>query len=104
MIGNSQDVCSGSVPAQLVNIVLPTGYTGTIEYKWQLSTTGSGSGFMDIAGSNAAFYAPGALTVNTWFKRLARVNCMSGWADAVESNVIAITVEPRPGGVMIKHN
>ncbi len=47
----------------------------------------------DIASNNAATYISGALTVNTWFRRLPRVSCSSNWSGAVESNVIMVTVK-----------
>jgi len=68
------------------------GHTGNLDYKWQSSTESATSGFSDIANSNAAGYQPGTLTDTTWFKRLARVDCMPDWTGAAESNVIKITV------------
>jgi hypothetical protein len=75
---------------------LPTGHTGTLEYKWQLSTTNASTGFSDIAPSDASSYSPEAISATTWYKRLARVNCMSDWTAAAASNVIQITVKPIP--------
>ncbi len=75
-ISNDQSGCGSYTPAILNNIALPTGQTGTLEYKWQQSIVSSSSGFTDIAGSNSASFNPAAITQTTWFKRLARVNCM----------------------------
>ena len=95
-IGTSQSICQG-VTAALTTTSLPAGQLGTLEYKWQYSTTDASSGFADITSSNAATYTSGALTVNTWFKRLARVSCSSDWSGAGVSNVILVTVKTDPG-------
>ncbi|MBU1579298.1 MAG: choice-of-anchor D domain-containing protein, partial [Bacteroidetes bacterium] len=91
-IGIAQTICSGATPLTINNITLPSGEVGTLEYKWQSSTTSAAAGFTDIAASNSESYAPGALTTTTWYKRLAIVDCSTDWTGAVESNVIAITV------------
>ena len=91
-IAAAQTVCSGGTPSPFTSTASPSGETGIIEYKWQLSVTGSSSGFSDIASSNSATYAPGALSVNTWYKRVARVTCKADWTGAAESNVLAVTM------------
>jgi hypothetical protein len=91
-IAADQTICSGFAPAAFTSSVAPSGHTGTLEYKWQLSTTSSSSGFADIASSNAATLTPGTLSATTWYKRLARVDCMADWTGAVASNVLQITV------------
>jgi Secretion system C-terminal sorting domain/Fibronectin type III domain len=79
-------------PAAFTSTTAATGETGTLEYKWQSSTTDSTSGFSDIASSNSATYDPGALSQTTWFRRLARVSCEAGWTGAMQSNVLKVTV------------
>ena len=79
-------------PAAFTSTVAASGHSGTLEYKWQSSITSNSAGFADIASSNADTYDEGALTVTTWFKRLARVACSADWTGAVESNVIEVTV------------
>ena len=91
-IATDQTICSNTVPAAFTSTADPSGHSGTLEYKWQESTTSASSGFADIANSNSATYAPSALTVDTWYKRLARVDCETDWTDAVESNVVAIII------------
>ena len=91
-IGNGQGSCGSFDPAAITSSVLPTGHTGTLEYKWQQSTTSSITGFTDISTSNATTYDPPVLTQTTWYKRLARVNCKSDWSGAAESNVVEITI------------
>jgi hypothetical protein len=95
-IAADQAGCYPFSPNEITSSVLPSGHVGTLEYKWQSSTTSSSTGFSDIAASNAATYDPGSLIVDTWYKRLARVNCMSDWTDAAESNVVKMTVYDLP--------
>lgn len=78
--------------ATLTSTALPTGEIGNLEYKWQYSTTSSSTGFSDLSSSNSISYTTTALNVDTWFKRLARVDCSSDWNSAAESNVIGVTV------------
>ncbi len=92
VIAEAQTICYNAVPAEITNSTVPTGFSGTLEYKWQKSTTNSTDEFSDIESTNAASYSPDTLTQTTWYKRLARVNCEEDWANAVESNVIQITV------------
>ncbi|MCX6249953.1 MAG: hypothetical protein NTX61_04290 [Bacteroidetes bacterium] len=93
-IGNDQSGCGSYLPTPLNNLQTPSGFFGNLEYKWRLSTTSNTTGFSDIAASNSSSYNPGLITQTTWFKRVARVDCMSDWNGAVESNVIEITVIP----------
>ncbi|MFY7878709.1 MAG: beta strand repeat-containing protein, partial [Lacibacter sp.] len=95
-IAAAQTICNGATPAAFTSSALPTGHTGTLEYKWQSSTTSSSSGFSDIGSSNSTTYAPGALTVTTWFKRLSKVTCSGTWDVAAESNVLQVTVQSVP--------
>ena len=91
-IGGDQAVCIGETPTVLTNVTRPSGYQGTLLYKWQSSTTSSASGFSDVSpAATDSVYSPGALSTTTWFKRLSHVSCVSGWMGAQESNVIQIT-------------
>ena len=91
-IGNSQSGCGSFFPAPLVSITLPLVYSGTLEYKWQQSITSSISGFSDITGSNFPDYSPGPLTQTTWYRRLARVDCMNNWIGAAITEALEMTV------------
>jgi len=93
-VAADQTICTSTAPAAFTSTALPSGHTGTLEYKWQVSTTSSSAGFSDIASSNSATYAPGTLSASTWYKRLARVTCATDWTGAVASNVLAVTVNP----------
>ena len=91
-IGTAQAICSGFAPAAFTSSAAASGNTGKLEYKWQVSTTSASAGFSDIASSNSAIYAPGTLFVNSWYKRLARVDCMTDWTGAAESNAVKVTI------------
>jgi len=79
-------------PAAFTSTTGASGQTGTIEYKWQSSTTSGITGFGELSSSNSDTYDSGALSVTTWFKRLARVGCMSNWSAAMESNVLKVNI------------
>ena len=97
-IAADQTGCNPFNPAVITSSAAPTGYSGTLEYKWQKSTVSSSAGFSDIATSNGATYdPPSGLMVTTWYKRLTRVDCKSDWTGAAESNVVRMTVNPVPG-------
>ena len=100
-IAADQAICSGTIPALISSSGLPSGSNGTLEYKWQFSTTSSSSGFSDITGTNSTTYQPAALTVTTWYRRLVKFNCDTDWTNAKASNVITITVNPFPGAVTV---
>jgi hypothetical protein len=91
-IAAAQNGASGFNPAAFTSSAAASGEAGTLEYKWQSSTTSSSAGFSDIASSNSAIYDAGALTQTTWFKRLARVDCSADWTGASESNVLEVTI------------
>jgi hypothetical protein len=91
-IGIAQISCGSFNPAAISSLSLPSGHTGTLEYKWQSSITSSSSGFADIASSNSSTYDPPLITQTTWYRRLARVSCSADWSGAVTSNVIEMSV------------
>ncbi|NOR87040.1 MAG: hypothetical protein GQ527_05475, partial [Bacteroidales bacterium] len=91
-IASNQSGCYNFDPNELTSISPASGESGSLEYKWQKSTTNSTSGFSDIASTNATSYNPSNLNQTTWYKRLARVDCEVNWTGAMESNVIEITV------------
>ena len=94
-ISADQTICRGFVPAAFTSIAAASGNAGTMEYKWQSSTTSSSGGFSDLSPAVITeTYSPGVLTATTWYKRLARVTCMANWTGAAESNVLQITVNP----------
>ena len=90
-LSQDQSSCDSFDPAE-ITATAPSGSTGVIEYKWQISTTSDSSGFTDIASSNSDKYNPGMVDTSTWFRRLARVDCKITWDGAAESDVVKMTV------------
>ena len=91
-IATSQQGCGSFTPFPLTSVTLPTGQTGTLEYKWQQSTTSAVAGYSDIAGSNNPDYAPGLIAQTTWFRRMARADCMTDWTGAVITEAVEMMV------------
>ncbi|MBE0636996.1 MAG: choice-of-anchor D domain-containing protein [Bacteroidales bacterium] len=92
-ISENQNICSGTAPETIENEITPSGLTGILEYKWQWSTTSALAGFNNIANSDAASYSPGNLTTTTWFRRLARVTCVTDdWATAAITDAVKIYI------------
>lgn len=94
-IAGSQSGCDAFDPEMITSSDDPTGHTGTLEYKWQSSTTGSEEGYTDI-DHNAATYDPGIVNQTTWFRRLVKVSCMPDWTGAAVSDVVTMTVITLP--------
>jgi predicted outer membrane repeat protein len=97
-IASDQSGCVSFDPEVLTNVTLPSGENGTLEYKWQQSTTSATAGFVDIASSTFSTYDPGTVSVNTWFRRLARVSCMDTWLGAIASNAVEMLIYPTSVG------
>ena len=93
-IAETQTICSGGDPATFTSSVAASGNIGTLEYKWQYSSTSDfSSDINDIASSNAETYdAPSGLTATRYYRRLARVSCKADWTGAAESNILMVTV------------
>ena len=91
-IATAQSGLSPFDPAPFTNSTAASGHSGTLEYKWQFSTTSDSTGFSDIASSDSNVYDAGSLTQTTWYKRVARVGCKSDWTGAAASNVLKVTV------------
>ncbi len=95
-IGSSQSGCGSFTPSPITSLTLPSGQSGTLEYKWQQSTTNAVTGFIDIAVSNSPDYSPGLITQTTWYRRVARVDCMADWTGAAVTEALEMTVTPGP--------
>jgi hypothetical protein len=94
-LSSDQAGCDSFDPTEITGTA-PSGNTGDIEYKWQISTTSDISDFTDIAGSNSDKYNPGIVDTNTWFRRLARVDCKTTWTGAAESNAVKMAIQYSP--------
>jgi hypothetical protein len=91
-IEGTQTICYNTAPDTITNKTSAAVQTGSVQYKWQSSTTGSSVGFADINSATGSSYVPDAMTQTTWFKRFSKSKCSSTWPVEGESNVIQITV------------
>ena len=62
---------------------------GTFTFQWQDSP--DGTTFTDIPGATLATYAPGALTQDTWYRRIV-TSTLGASTCTGESNIIKVTV------------
>lgn len=94
MIGDNQTVCPEHPdPAELTNIVSPSGGTGIMEYLWIYTTDHPNSptaAWHIIHQSNQPTYDPPVLSQTTWYRRCVRTVGCSQFQK--ESNIIQITV------------
>ena len=95
-IGTSQEICFGEAPAPFTNTDPGSG-TGTTDYRWYRSS--DGVYFSLITGEDQATYAPGVLYADAWYKR-ELVSNLNGNICTAESNILHITVHPRPVAVL----
>ena len=86
-ISAAQTICYNTAPAQLAGSV-PTNGNGVYLYQWEMSTVGAAGPFAPIGGATLQNYQPGALTQNTWYRRLVT---SAPCSDNI-SNVVMITV------------
>ncbi|MBT2559014.1 gliding motility-associated C-terminal domain-containing protein [Hymenobacter sp. ISL-91] len=87
-IAADQTVCVGSAPAPLTSTAAPTGGTGSFAFQWESSL--DNAIWTAVANGTGETYAPGPLTVTTFFRR----QVSSGPCDSIASNVVTITVTP----------
>lgn len=89
-VSSDQTICEGQVPNPLVG-TLPGGGSGSYSYQWQSSI--NQLNWIPVAGSTGANYSPGALLVNTYFRRIVS----SGACGASTSMEVSILVLPPAG-------
>jgi len=89
-IGYSYRECGAFDPDPFMSIQEPGMYSGTLEFKWQRSI--NGYVYVDIPGTNTHYYDPGMVYERTYYRRLARVDCMDNWDDAAYSNTVYIDI------------
>jgi hypothetical protein len=99
-IGSDQEGCAPSFdPNGILNITLPSGGSGNLEYQWWGSIVGSpfdpnSADWFLIPGANGPNFDPGLLLQTTWFVRTARrENCQD--FDGI-SNIVQITILEAP--------
>ena len=91
-ISGAQSNCGSFNPSSISSSGAPNGSGGTLTYQWQSSTSGSGSGFSDVASANSSTYDPGTITQTTWYRRGAYRCNSSGivYTSAIEKTVNAV--------------
>ncbi len=94
VIGYDQVLCgAGNDPDPLVNVELPSGGTGTIEYLWMFSNIPgpfNTAYWQPITNSNSPNYDPGVIYETTYYVRCARIageDC-----PYLESNILTVEV------------
>lgn len=88
-IGSAQTINAGATPSGLTEIVAHTGGVATYVYLWESST--DNATWAAAAGTNnAATYSPGALSIDTWYRRTVT---SGGGCGAATSASVKITVE-----------
>jgi gliding motility-associated-like protein len=87
-IAADQTVCAGTPAAPLTSAAPATGGSGTFAYQWESSL--DNATWTAISGANGPAFAPGLLTVTTYFRR----QVSSGACAATPSNTVRITVAP----------
>jgi hypothetical protein len=88
-INSDQSICTGTAPSTLIGTT-PTGGNGSYTYVWESSTTSATSGFSAATGTNTNLnYVPGALTVDTWYRR----RIISGSCNST-SSALAVIMSP----------
>ncbi|MFD1873304.1 gliding motility-associated C-terminal domain-containing protein [Hymenobacter bucti] len=87
-IGADQTLCLGATPNALNRAASPSGGTGSYAYQWESSV--DNATWAAIAGATGPDYAPGPLTVTTYFRR----RLTSGPCGPVYSPVVTLTVLP----------
>ncbi len=90
-ISASQAICDGTAPNSLTSTSAVSGGSGVYAYQWQSST--DNVSFTDISGETSGDYAPGTLSVTTYYRRKV-TDAMA--AIVLYSNTVTITVNAIP--------
>ncbi len=90
-IAADQTICAATTPAPLTSTLGASGGTGTFTYQWEYSTDNANWTLAPGASADPT-YAPGSLTVTTYYRR--RVTSGTGICAAGISNVVTIQVQP----------
>ena len=91
-IATSQTICVGATPSTLTSSSAASGGVGTINYQWETST--DNTTWSDVVNATSSTYSPGAISVNTYFRRKA-----STFSDApVYTSAVLISVQQSVGG------
>ncbi|MBL7828326.1 MAG: SprB repeat-containing protein, partial [Saprospiraceae bacterium] len=109
-IGHNQSACNVTSfdPAPFVNLGLPTGGSGSLEYMWVKAPMNSdgtcptaGSGYTQISGANGPTYDSPSLTSATCFIRCSRRSGCTDWDG--ESNSVGVKFSSMSTSVYVKN-
>lgn len=92
-IDNAQTICAGDDAAALSSVTEASG-EGTPAYQWQSGITSATEGFSDIPEAISSTYDPGAISVDTWFRRKVTTT-VSGTECVKYTNAVKITANQR---------
>ena len=95
-VGSDQTVCGSYNPANITNLVYPTGGTGTLQYQWQSSP--NNSTWTNISGATLESYDPSTISATTYYHRLARRSGCTTYDGT--SNTVTKTVNPLPAATI----
>ncbi len=100
LMGHNEALCGiGADPAEIVNLALPSGGFGVLQYLWLKSTVPVYNGPGDqnwspIPNSNSPNYNPGPISQTTYYIRCSR---RAGCPDYPgETNIVSKTITPNP--------
>lgn len=85
-IESNQSICYSQTPAQLNSTTLPSGGTGSFQYFWQQSLSGTDS-WSDIPDATNLNFAPSPLTQTTYFRRKEVNSCKTVYTPSVKITV-----------------
>ncbi|MBB6610733.1 gliding motility-associated C-terminal domain-containing protein [Pontibacter sp. Tf4] len=83
------EICAGQTPDPLVGST-PIGGDSNYSYYWEISTKSATEGFSKVEGATGKDYRPGALTVPTWFRRVATSGVCSHVSEPVKVSVTPV--------------
>jgi len=93
-IAAAQNICSGAVPAAFTSTT-PASGDGAISYQWESSTTSDVAGFSPISAATLETFASGALTQDTWFRRVA-TSTLNSFPCTATTTAVKVTIYPIP--------
>ncbi|MCO6148360.1 hypothetical protein [Flavobacterium sp. NRK1] len=100
--GSTQTICNGDTPATLTSATSGSNTSGgTITYRWEVSSTGTGGWATATGTSNGASYSPGALTATTYYRRIAISTLNGNGCESVPTANVVVTVQgiTQPGAI-----
>lgn len=89
-VGPSQSICYNTFPQPITEIASPFGGDGEYSYQWQSSN--DNLSWTDIDGATSVTYAPPAMTVTTFYRRVVSSENLTGITPSVEIKVSPETV------------